>query len=76
MGKTNRLPEQPANYLLRDIILDAILLSIDRTGNKIQASKELGITKATLVRYIKAGFSDGRKFTIEQIGRLSYKVKR
>jgi hypothetical protein len=66
--------EQPTNRLLRDIILDAILKAIDRTGSKNEAARELGITKPTVLFHLKRGFSDQRKFKIKQISHFKCEV--
>jgi transposase len=65
------LPSRP----LADLTLDHILWSIHQTGSKMAAATQLGITKATIYRALRKGYSDGRKFKIVKDGPRRYKVE-
>jgi len=61
---------------LHDVALDAILNALNSTGSKSAAARQLRISRATAELYIRRGFTDGRKFRIEEVGLRKYKVIR
>lgn len=69
------MPKQYQDVLLDDIILSAILAAIDRTGNQTRAAKELGISDLTVRKRVSRGFSDGRRFDLEETSHREYRVR-